>query len=425
MRADTIQTHYDQLETVAARFARSSEASAELSRRLGGRAEALITDGWEGLGANAFAAEIHGEIMPALQRLVDALEAARAVILEVKTILRAAEEDAARLFQGEARAEVPGGAAAGNGADRSTAGSDGANAVAPNQAGRPDKTIRPRIYIINGINSDGNVPGGYGDDQSVATERLLERYGYDPDQVKSTSAIYLKPQGTQFTGTAFTGTRFGGRASVIDWLTAKGAAIVNDITNWGATKINNITASIARIPGASETYGACEVVGEYLHGERGRYTQQVYNEIAADLRDNPLLPGQTVILIGHSGGGAVAANVTGMLERNLGVDVSGVITMGAPIANFDEARRYAEKIVDVRHVNDMLVKSVGPLPIRGAPPGSGGGRPDGSNGNTFILPLYTQTADPHGSYMQDPAVSHEMLRSLNMIYPEMNLRITR
>jgi WXG100 family type VII secretion target len=416
MRADTIQTHYDQLETVAARFARSSEASAELSRRLGGRAEALITDGWEGLGANAFAAEIHGEIIPALQRLVDALEAARAVILEVKTILRAAEEDAARLFQGEARAEVPGGAAAGNGVDRSTAGSDGANAVAPNQAGRPDKTIRPRIYIINGINSDGNVPGGYGDDQSVATERLLERYGYDPDQVKSTSAIYLKPQGTQLTGTAFTGTRFGGWASGIDWLTAKGAALVNDITNWGAQTINNAWGSIR---------GVGEVVDEYLRGEQGRYTQQVYNEIAADLRDNPLLPGQTVILIGHSGGGAVAANVTGMLERNLGVDVSGVITMGAPIANFDEAQRYAEKIVDVRHRDDMLVQSVGPLPIRGAPPGSGGGRPDGSNGNTFILPLYTQTADAHGSYMQDPAVSHEMLRALNKIYPEMNLRITR
>jgi len=416
MRADTIQTHYDQLETVAARFARSSEASAELSRRLGGRAEALITDGWEGLGANAFAAEIHGEIIPALQRLVDALEAARAVILEVKTILRAAEEDAARLFQGEARAEVPGGAAAGNGVDRSTAGSDGANAVAPNQAGRPDKTIRPRIYIINGINSDGNVPGGYGDDQSVATERLLERYGYDPDQVKSTSAIYLKPQGTQLTGTAFTGTRFGGWASGIDWLTAKGAALVNDITNWRAQTINNAWGSIR---------GVGEVVDEYLRGEQGRYTQQVYNEIAADLRDNPLLPGQTVILIGHSGGGAVAANVTGMLERNLGVDVSGVITMGAPIANFDEAQRYAEKIVDVRHRDDMLVQSVGPLPIRGAPPGSGGGRPDGSNGNTFILPLYTQTKDPHGSYMQDPAVSHEMLRALNKIYPEMNLRITR
>jgi|YNPBryunderm2012_1023409.scaffolds.fasta_scaffold10056_1 WXG100 family type VII secretion target len=416
MRADTIQTHYDQLETVAARFARSSEASAELSRRLGGRAEALITDGWEGLGANAFAAEIHGEIIPALQRLVDALEAARAVILEVKTILRAAEEDAARLFQGEARAEVPGGAAAGNGVDRSTAGSDGANAVAPNQAGRPDKTIRPRIYIINGINSDGNVPGGYGDDQSVATERLLERYGYDPDQVKSTSAIYLKPQGTQLTGTAFTGTRFGGWASGIDWLTAKGAALVNDITNWRAQTINNAWGSIR---------GVGEVVDEYLRGEQGRYTQQVYNEIAADLRDNPLLPGQTVILIGHSGGGAVAANVTGMLERNLGVDVSGVITMGAPIANFDEAQRYAEKIVDVRHRDDMLVQSVGPLPIRGAPPGSGGGRPDGSNGNTFILPLYTQTADAHGSYMQDPAVSHEMLRALNKIYPEMNLRITR
>jgi len=416
MRADTIQTHYDQLETVAARFARSSEASAELSRRLGGRAEALITDGWEGLGANAFAAEIHGEIIPALQRLVDALEAARAVILEVKTILRAAEEDAARLFQGEARAEVPGGAAAGNGVDRSTAGSDGANAVAPNQAGRPDKTIRPRIYIINGINSDGNVPGGYGDDQSVATERLLERYGYDPDQVKSTSAIYLKPQGTQLTGTAFTGTRFGGWASGIDWLTAKGAALVNDITNWGAQTSNNAWGFIR---------GVGEVVDEYLRGEQGRYTQQVYNEIAADLRDNPLLPGQTVILIGHSGGGAVAANVTGMLERNLGVDVSGVITMGAPIANFDEAQRYAEKIVDVRHRDDMLVQSVGPLPIRGAPPGSGGGRPDGSNVNTFILPLYTQTKDPHGSYMQDPAVSHEMLRALNKIYPEMNLRITR
>ncbi|MCG8352469.1 MAG: WXG100 family type VII secretion target, partial [Chloroflexales bacterium] len=63
--------------------------------------QALADGGWEGAGSAAFLAEMQGEIFPALQRFRQALEEARAVTLEAKIILQQAEEEAARVFQGD------------------------------------------------------------------------------------------------------------------------------------------------------------------------------------------------------------------------------------------------------------------------------------------------------------------------------------
>lgn len=422
MGANTIQAQYDQLEAIAGRFAQSGEASADLRQRLARSADALTTDGWEGRGAAAFAAEMSGEVLPALQRLVQALEIARAVTLVAKATLRAAEEEAARPFGGEAHATAATGT--GTGAASATVTKGGLD-------GGPSKVVQPRVYIVNGINSDGNVPGArdangnpiFGDNESVATEQLLERYGYDPDQVKSTSAIYTKPKGTNLTGTALTGTHLGGWLSPVDWLTGGAAAVVNTVTDAGADTINAVTKAAAEAPGVSTLYGGGEVAAEYLRGEQGKYTRQVYNEIAADLRDNPLVPGQTVILMGHSGGGAVTANMAGMLERNLGVDVSGMVTMGSPLSNYDEAKHYVETIADVRHTKDWVVNT---MPFRGDPDGSSSGPSPGRTSTVANITLRGATDYAHGSYMHDdPGVSQDMVRALSRLYPEMNLQIAQ
>lgn len=100
MTANIIQARYDELDAIAAHFGQQAEASAALHERVRRGVEALEDGGWEGQGAAAFFAESHGEITPALQRLQQALDEARAVTLEAKDILRAAEEEAAALFGG-------------------------------------------------------------------------------------------------------------------------------------------------------------------------------------------------------------------------------------------------------------------------------------------------------------------------------------
>jgi pimeloyl-ACP methyl ester carboxylesterase len=74
--------------------------------------------------------------------------------------------------------------------------------------------------------------------------------------------------------------------------------------------------------------------------------------IRQDLKDNPLLPGQKIVLVGHSGGGAIVTNLTGMLE-NENYDVEAVVTMGSPVANYDQAAQYAD-IHEIRDHRDYI-----------------------------------------------------------------------
>lgn len=114
MSADTIQARYDDLDRVAERFAKASQASVELHARVMRCVEALEHGGWQGQGADAFFAEMHSTLYPAMQRLIKALSEGRAVTLQVKDILRAAEEEAARLFHGDGAGIGPDGNASAN-----------------------------------------------------------------------------------------------------------------------------------------------------------------------------------------------------------------------------------------------------------------------------------------------------------------------
>lgn len=99
MSADIIQANYDHLEAIAGRFGRRAEVAAELHSRVMRGVQALEDGGWEGAGSAAFFAEMQGEMYPAMQRLIQVLEEARAVTLEVRDILLRAEEEAAAPFE--------------------------------------------------------------------------------------------------------------------------------------------------------------------------------------------------------------------------------------------------------------------------------------------------------------------------------------
>ncbi len=423
---DTTQADYNQLETIAGKFGQLADSNTALHSRLAQTSQQLKGGGWAGAGAVAFLNEMEGEIFPALQRLTQALEQAQTTTRQSSETIRAAEEEAAGLFGGD-----------------SSLGREGS----PATNGASHEITPPRIYIINGINSAGNVEGRIGDNDSVALEDLLEKHGYDPDEVISTSAIFLQPKQTNFKGTDL-----GGLFSPLDWFTGGLASNIDRVTNTGAAAINYLTGSSVY----SSVHGIAEVYEEYMDGERGIYTQKVYSEIAADLRNNPLAPGQTVMIMGHSGGGQVGSNVVGMLERNLDVDVSGLVTMGSPVSNYDEAGRYAETIADVMHHQDRVGALVGTPLIRSdearyfAPaalkqiftnPGSvfspyvnpiagffAAELParyigDTPNVEAVNLARSPETSNAHSSYMHDPGVSRDMLHRLNRIYPELNLSL--
>ncbi|MCB0077369.1 MAG: WXG100 family type VII secretion target [Anaerolineales bacterium] len=107
MGALIIQAHYERLEQIAATFGAHAQRSAELRARLAQQADALVDSAWQGEAAQRFHAEMSRELLPALQRLAEALDEAQRVTLQIRDIIRAAEEEAAALFQGDGRAPAP------------------------------------------------------------------------------------------------------------------------------------------------------------------------------------------------------------------------------------------------------------------------------------------------------------------------------
>ncbi len=419
MSAPIVQAQYDRLTDIAQRFQRQSDVNAELKQRLLQHYQPLQQGGWQGRGAQAFFAEMENEVFPAMDRLIQALSQASQVTIQIQHVLREAEEEAARPFrQGETSA----------------------SGSAPGAGGAPAAPPPPRIYIVNGINSAGNVPGQIGDDQSVALRELLIAHGYDPDQVVATPAIYLTPRINWRPN--FEGTHYGGLLSPVDWITGKLAQGANTLVGGAIHQANRILGNTV----VSSLYGSAQVVREYVQGSQGPYTQQVYQFILNDLQRHPLAPGQSIILMGHSGGGAVVANLAGMIERGTGRNVSGVVTMGSPVSNYDEAGRYAETIVQIRHQRDLIglpaIRSEEsrvtlPTSLIFAPSSGGrslitwpavemisrytGPRPPMVVDVTLQSPV-TGILDAHGSYMNSGnSASQQMLDTLHRLFPSMPL----
>ena len=99
--ADEIRVDYDQLRQVAAHFSARANSTQQTHQSLQ-RSMNRLQGAWDGRGSQAFFTEMTAEILPALQRLTEALRRAQAVTLQASRIFQAAEEDAARPFGGPA-----------------------------------------------------------------------------------------------------------------------------------------------------------------------------------------------------------------------------------------------------------------------------------------------------------------------------------
>jgi WXG100 family type VII secretion target len=151
MDVKTIQADYEQLETIATRFAQLAEENDASRINIVKGLAALRQGGWEGEGAHAFFAEMDGNVLPATERLSAVLEEAQKVTVEIVRLMQEAEEEAARPFQGD----YAGGSSGGKKGDDGKLVGDGAVHDRPSKdlAVNDPKNIFSEDYMENMIGS--------------------------------------------------------------------------------------------------------------------------------------------------------------------------------------------------------------------------------------------------------------------------------
>lgn len=97
--AEQIQVSYDELEQVAQQFGSQSENAQQIVQQITSAVDELRNGGWQSAQANNFYSEFDGEVLPALNRLVQALSEAQSATNQISTELANAEDEAASLFR--------------------------------------------------------------------------------------------------------------------------------------------------------------------------------------------------------------------------------------------------------------------------------------------------------------------------------------
>lgn len=97
--ADEFRADYDELEAIARKFADLGERARRVKEQMQQQYDQLIGDqNWIGRGSDAFAREMDGEIFPALERMIRALEETSEATNRISSIAQDAEDDASARF---------------------------------------------------------------------------------------------------------------------------------------------------------------------------------------------------------------------------------------------------------------------------------------------------------------------------------------
>ena len=94
---DEFQCTYDQMEVIANSFTTQSDVVQQMLENLRNHMEDLKPD-WIGLGSDAFFNEMESEVIPALQRLIQALEDGAQLTTRVRQSIETAEQQASAQF---------------------------------------------------------------------------------------------------------------------------------------------------------------------------------------------------------------------------------------------------------------------------------------------------------------------------------------
>ncbi len=98
MASDEIKVEYDQLDQIRSRLSNQAQAIEQMLREILAAYDPLQDGGWMGQAANAFFAEMNGEVLPACQKLFNAMNDASQVTNEVSNIMKRGEQDAESLI---------------------------------------------------------------------------------------------------------------------------------------------------------------------------------------------------------------------------------------------------------------------------------------------------------------------------------------
>ena len=99
MPTNKVQLNYDELSAIRDRFSRQADAVNQMQQNIRGKMDVLQSGGWIGRGANAFFQEMDNDVLPAVQRLQNAMAQAASEVQRLCDQARAAEESAANLFR--------------------------------------------------------------------------------------------------------------------------------------------------------------------------------------------------------------------------------------------------------------------------------------------------------------------------------------
>jgi WXG100 family type VII secretion target len=96
--ADEVKVNPDELADVQREFQNQSMSIQDMLQKTRQSMDQLEPD-WVGLGSDAFFEEMQGEVLPAVQRLQQALEQAGMVTGEILNIFQQADEEASSPFR--------------------------------------------------------------------------------------------------------------------------------------------------------------------------------------------------------------------------------------------------------------------------------------------------------------------------------------
>jgi WXG100 family type VII secretion target len=96
--AAKIQANYEDLAQAAAIFAREAQQTEQLLELIRRASDNVHGSSWVGRAADKYMGEMQGEVLPAVKRLVNALELSSGAIKRVADVMAQAEQQASSLL---------------------------------------------------------------------------------------------------------------------------------------------------------------------------------------------------------------------------------------------------------------------------------------------------------------------------------------
>jgi WXG100 family type VII secretion target len=97
--ADHVEVNYENLERMKSSFDQQAQEAENMLRKISGQVDNLQGGQWVGQGANAFYNEMHGLLLPAVQRLVKSLQEGSRVVGQIMTEFKNAEEESRSVWE--------------------------------------------------------------------------------------------------------------------------------------------------------------------------------------------------------------------------------------------------------------------------------------------------------------------------------------